>query len=249
MSVYSKLLSIYEKKGGIFAVLIDPDQKNHGTIESLVAQANESDVDVVLVGGSLMMDGKNHERVKKIKSITKIPVIFFPGSVSQLNPYYDAVLFLSVLSGRNPHYLIGEQVISAPIIHDLKMETIPTGYLLLDGGSTSTVEFMSGSKPIPMTRPDLSLAHALAAEYLGMKFVYLEAGSGAKKPVSNEIIIQCSNSLKIHVIVGGGIKTPEVAREKIDAGAAMIVVGSVLESSSTPMLMKEFADSIHKKNK
>ena len=245
-SVYSHLLSIYEIRGGIYAVLLDPDKKNHSIIESMVIQANESDVDILLVGGSLMMDGKSHDRVRDIKEQSKIPVVFFPGSASQLNSYYDAVLFLSVLSGRNPHYLIGEQVISAPIIKDLGLETIPTGYLLLDGGARSTVEFMSGTKPIPMDRPDITVAHALAAEYLGMKFVYLEAGSGAKQSVSDEIIIRCEENLNIHLIVGGGIKSPQEAASKIEAGASMVVTGSVLETSQNNSLMKEFADAIHK---
>ncbi len=245
-SVYSHLLSIYENRGGIYAVLLDPDQKNHGIIESMVTQANESEVDVLLVGGSLMMDGKSHERVRDIKDRSKIPVIFFPGSVGQINSYFDAVLFLSVLSGRNPHYLIGEQVISAPIIKDLGLETIPTGYLLLDGGAHSTVEFMSGSKPIPMNRPDITVAHALAAEFMGMKFVYLEAGSGAERSVSEKIINRCAENLNINLIVGGGIKSPQQAASKIDAGAAMVVTGSVLESSQNNSLMQEFADAIHK---
>ena len=244
--VYSHLLSIYEKRGGIHSFLLDTDQKNHGIIESMVTQANKSDVDVLLVGGSLMMDGKSHDRVRDIKEQSKIPVVFFPGSASQLNSYFDAVLFLSVLSGRNPHYLIGEQVISAPIIKDLGLETIPTGYLLLDGGAHSTVEFMSGSKPIPMNRPDITLAHALAAEFMGMKFVYLEAGSGAERSVSEEIINRCVENLNINLIVGGGIKTPEDAASKIEAGASMVVTGSVLESSQNNSLMKEFADAIHK---
>ena len=244
--VYSHLLSIYEKRGGIYAVLLDPDKKNHGIIESMVAQANESDVDVLLVGGSLMMDGKNHDRVKDIKEQSKIPVVFFPGSASQLNSYYDAILFLSVLSGRNPHYLIGEQVISAPIIKGLGLETIPTGYLLLDGGAHSTVEFMSGSNPIPMNRPDITVAHALAAEYMGMKFVYLEAGSGAVRSVPEEIINRCAENLHINLIVGGGIKSPQEAASKIEAGASMVVTGSVLETSQNNSLMKEFADAIHK---
>ena len=244
--VYSHLLSIYEKRGGIYAVLLDPDKKNHDIIESMVTKANESDVDVLLVGGSLMMDGKSHDRVRDIKEQSKIPVVFFPGSASQLNSYFDAVLFLSVLSGRNPHYLIGEQVISAPIIKDLGLETIPTGYLLLDGGAHSTVEFMSGSKPIPMNRPDITVAHALAAEYMGMKFVYLEAGSGAKRSVSEEIIIQCVENLNINLIVGGGIKSPQEAASKIEAGASMVVTGSVLETSQNNSLMKEIADAIHK---
>ena len=244
--VYSHLLSIYEKRGGIHAVLLDPDQKNHGIIESMVTQANKSDVDVLLVGGSLMMDGKSHDRVRDIKEQSKIPVVFFPGSASQLNSYFDAVLFLSVLSGRNPHYLIGEQVISAPIVKDLGLETIPTGYLLLDGGAHSTVEFMSGSKPIPMNRPDITVAHALAAEYMGMKFVYLEAGSGAKRSVAQEIIIQWVENLNINLIVGGGIKSPQEAASKIEAGASMVVTGSVLETSQNNSLMKEIADAIHK---
>ncbi|MAP84730.1 MAG: geranylgeranylglyceryl/heptaprenylglyceryl phosphate synthase [Candidatus Marinimicrobia bacterium] len=244
--VYSHLLSIYEKRGGIYAVLLDPDKKNHDIIESMVTKANESDVDVLLVGGSLMMDGKSHDRVRDIKEQSKIPVVFFPGSASQLNSYFDAVLFLSVLSGRNPHYLIGEQVISAPIIKDLGLETIPTGYLLLDGGAHSTVEFMSGSKPIPMNRPDITVAHALAAEYMGMKFVYLEAGSGAKRSVSEEIIKQCVENLNINIIVGGGIKSPQEAASKIEAGASMVVTGSVLETSQNNSLMKEIADAIHK---
>ena len=185
--VSSHRLSTYETRGGIYAVLLDPDKKNHGIIETMVDQANDSDVDILLVGGSLMMDGKSHDRVKDIKEQSKIPVVFFPGSANQLNSYYDAVLFLSVLSGRNPHYLIGEQVISAPIIKDLGLETIPTGYLLLDGGAHSTVEFMSGSNPIPMDRPDITVAHALAAEYMGMKFVYLEAGSGAERSVPEAV--------------------------------------------------------------
>ena len=245
-SVFSHLTSVYKNRGGVYAILLDPDKKNDDFLESKVKQANESDVDVLFVGGSLMMDGQTHHRVKKIKSLSKIPVIFFPGSTSQINKYFDAVLFLSVLSGRNPHYLVGEQVISAPVIHDLKLETIPTGYLLLDGGSQSTVEFMSGTKPIPMNQPDITLAHALAAEFFGMKYVYLEAGSGATRSVSKEIIKQCSENLNIQIIVGGGIKTPEDAASKIEAGATIVVTGSIFESSKNKFLMKNFSDAIHR---
>ena len=243
--VYSHLLSIYEKRGGIYAVLLDPDKKNHDIIESMVTNANESDVDVLLVGGSLMMDGKSHDRVRDIKEQSKIPVVFFPGSASQLNSYFDAVLFLSVLSGRNPHYLIGEQVISAPIIKDLGLETIPTGYLLLDGGAHSTVEFMSDTKPLPMNRPDIAVAHALAAEYLGKKLIYLEAGSGATHTIPLEIIQQVAAETNVPLIVGGGIRTPEAARERVAAGASFIVTGTILEENGNNVLMKEFADAIH----
>ena len=174
MIVFDKLKKIVKEKGAGFIVLIDPDRKNDKKLETLVENANCSGVDAILVGGSLMMDGRSHDRVARIKDIANIPVIFFPGGVGQINEYYDAMLFMSVISGRNPHYLIGEQVIAAPIVKDLGIEAIPTGYMLLDGGSATTVEFMSGSLPIPMDRPDIAIAHALAGQYLGMKLIYLE---------------------------------------------------------------------------
>ncbi len=228
-------------------MLIDPDQKNHSNIKGLVQTANKSKVDALLVGGSLMMDSKNHDRVARIKKYAKMPVIFFPGGVTQLNGYYDAMFFMSILSGRNPHYLIGEQAIAAPIVKDIGIETIPMGYLLLDGGITSTVEFMSSTKPIPMDRPDITVAHALAAQYLGKKIVYLEAGSGAKFPVSIETIEAVRNQIEIPLIVGGGIKTPKDAEERVKAGASFIVTGTVTEKSGNLAVMKEFSEAIHQK--
>ena len=243
MNVIDQLLDTISKKGAAYATLIDPDKKNDTTIESSVAAANESDVDALFVGGSLMMDGRYSERVKRIKDAARIPVIFFPGGVGQLNSHYDAMLFMSVISGRNPHYLIGEQVIAAPVVKDLGIETIATGYMLLDGGAGSTVEFMSGTRPIPMNRPDIAVAHALAGQYLGMELIYLEAGSGAKKPVGVDIIKQVNEAVDIPLIVGGGIRTPTAAAERVEAGAAIIVTGTVIERNLS--LMKEFADAIH----
>lgn len=243
--IYHYLLDVVKNKGAGYFVLIDPDQKNHSNIEDVVQAANESEVDALLVGGSLMMDSKNHDRVAQIKKIAEMPVIFFPGGVTQLNGYYDAMFFMSILSGRNPHYLIGEQAIAAPIVKDIGMETIPMGYLLLDGGTTTTVEFMSSTKPIPMDRPDITVAHALAAQYLGMKIVYLEAGSGAKIPVSVETIEAVRSQIEIPIIVGGGIKTPQDAEERIKAGASFIVTGTVTETSGNLSVMKEFSEAIH----
>jgi phosphoglycerol geranylgeranyltransferase len=202
-------------------------------------------VDALFVGGSLMMDSKHNERVAVIKKEADIPVIFFPGGLNQLNQYYDAILFMSLLSGRNPQYLIGEQVVAAPIINDLGIEVIPTGYLLFDGGANSTVEFMSDTKPLPMNRPDIAVAHALAAEYLGKKLIYLEAGSGATHTIPLEIIQQVAAETNVPLIVGGGIRTPEAARERVAAGASFIVTGTILEENGNNVLMKEFADAIH----
>jgi phosphoglycerol geranylgeranyltransferase len=245
--IYHYLLDVVKNKGAGYFVLIDPDQKNHSNIEGFVQAANESEVDALLVGGSLMMDAGNHDRVAQIKKNANMPVIFFPGGVTQLNGHYDAMFFMSLLSGRNPHYLIGEQAIAAPVVKDIGIETIPMGYLLLDGGTTTTVEFMSSTKPIPMDRPDITVAHALAAQYLGKKFVYLEAGSGAKIPVSIETIEAVKNQIEIPIIVGGGLKTPKAAEERVKAGASFIVTGTVTEKSKNLSVMKDFSEAIHRK--
>ena len=243
MSVFDKLTKAVKDKGAGFIILIDPDRKNDKKLETLVENANRSGVDAIFVGGSLMMDGGCHDRVARIKNVAKIPVIFFPGGVGQINEYYDAMLFMSVISGRNPHYLIGEQVIAAPIVKDLALEAIPTGYMLLDGGSATTVEFMSGSLPIPLDRPDIAVAHALAGQYLGMKLLYLEAGSGAKYPVPIEIIKQVASETNVSLIVGGGIRTPKAAAERVKAGASFIVAGTAIEKTSE--LMAEFSAAVH----
>ena len=243
--VFQQLLDIKSEKGAGYIVLIDPDRKNEDTLVKQVTVANKFSVDALFVGGSLMMDSKHNERVAVIKKEADIPVIFFPGGLNQLNQYYDAILFMSLLSGRNPQYLIGEQVVAAPIINDLGIEVIPTGYLLFDGGANSTVEFMSDTKPLPMNRPDIAVAHALAAEYLGKKLIYLEAGSGATHAIPLEIIQQVATETNVPLIVGGGIRTPEAARERVAAGASFIVTGSILEENGNNGLMKEFADAIH----
>lgn len=243
--VYNHLLSIRKKKGAGYIVLIDPDKKSKNGLADKVKKINNSGVDAILVGGSLMMDGLCSDRVAQIKSLAEIPVIFFPGGISQLNSHYDAILFMSIISGRNPHYLIGEQVIAAPIVKDLGIEAIPTGYLLLDGGSDSAVQFMSGTAPIPMDKPDISIAHALAAQYLGKKLIYLEAGSGAKQAVPNELIKEVVEHVDIPLIVGGGIRTPEAAREKVKAGASFVVTGTIIEENNNGDMLKKFAEAVH----
>ena len=247
MSVFDSIVNVIKKKGACYVTLIDPDNKNDDLIASQVEMANRSDVDVIFVGGSLIMDGKANERVRIIKELSRVPVVLFPGGVNQITPDYNAILFLSLLSGRNPHYLIGEQVISAPIIKDLGLEAIPTGYILLDGGAVTSVEFMSGTRPIPMEKKDIVASHALAGQYLGMKLIYLEAGSGAKNPITSEIIKIVSNFISIPIIVGGGISSPETASRMVKAGASIIVIGTAIEKNLSSMI--DFARAIHWKEK
>ena len=243
MSVLYKLNNCVEKKGAGFIVLIDPDKKNDKNIDKLVEKANQNGVDAIFVGGSIMMDGLYHKRVERIKSISEIPVILFPGGVNQINKHYDAMLFMSLLSGRNSHYLIGEQVIAAPIVKDYEIETIPTGYLLIDGGSPTSVEVVSGTKPLPSNRPDIIVSHALAAQFLGMELIYLEAGSGALNEVPEDVVKKVADEISIGLIVGGGIRTPEDANSIVNSGASFVVIGSAIEKSAE--LMKEFSSSIH----
>ena len=243
MSVLSKLNNCVEKKGAGFIVLIDPDKKNDKNIDQLVEKAHQNGVDAIFVGGSIMMDGLYHKRVERIKSISEIPVILFPGGVNQINKHYDAMLFMSLLSGRNSHYLIGEQVIAAPIVKDYGIETIPTGYLLIDGGSPTSVEVVSGTKPLPSNRPDIIVSHALAAQFLGMELIYLEAGSGALNEVPGDVVKKVADEINIGLIVGGGIRTPEDANSIVNSGASFVVIGSAIEKSAE--LMEEFSSSIH----
>lgn len=244
-SILKYLMDVKRDRGAGYLVLIDPDRRNETILEDLVRHANESGADALLVGGSLIMDGRFQERAATIKGLADIPVILFPGAANQLGPYYDAVLFMSVISGRNPNYLISEQVIAAPIVKDLGLEPIPTGYMLFDGGGNSTVEFMSNSRPLPLNRSDIAVAHGLAAKYLGMQILYLEAGSGATSSVPNGTISELAAEVGLPLMVGGGIRTPEQAREKIGAGASFVVIGTVAEGQGGSDLLKEFARAIH----
>jgi phosphoglycerol geranylgeranyltransferase len=244
-TIFHSLLQVVKKKGAGYIVLLDPDRKNEGQLEAKVAAINAAGVDAIFVGGSLMMDGRCRERVASIKALAKVPVIFFPGGISQLNEHYDAMLFMAILSGRNPHYLIGEQVLAAPAVKDLGIEVIPTGYLLFDGGAQSTVEFISNTRPIPLHRPDLAVAHALAAQYLGKKLIYLEAGSGAREAVPVKTIERVVREVEVPLIVGGGIRTPEQARDRVQAGASFIVTGTVIEEDPSTALMDAFAQAVH----
>ena len=259
MSVFQSLLQRLSDQKANYLVLIDPDRKNDGRLHEMVACVNESGADAILVGGSLIMAGGFEERVGAVKAASRVPVILFPGASNQLTSQADAVLFMSLLSGRNPQYLIGEQVLAAPVVKHLGLEVIPTGYLLMAGGSPTAVEFISNTQPLPMDHPDIVLAHALAAQYLGMSLVYLEAGSGAQRSVPDDVIRRVAGELDIPLAVGGGIRRPEEAAGKVRAGARFVVTGNILEQESvspaTPQAgyaqgrgldtMRAFAAAVH----
>ncbi len=247
--VYNYILENIEKKGALFFLLLDPDKTKIEALDDLIPKFESADVDLLLIGGSLILDSDFNEFVKTIKSKSKIPVVIFPGGVEQVSPYADAILFLSIVSGRNPENLIGKHVIAAPLIKRINLEPIPTAYILIESGKTTTAEFLSNSKPIPRHKSDLAVAHALAAEYLGMKLIYLEAGSGAELTVPGEMIYAVSKTCSIPVIVGGGIRSPEIAREKVDAGAKIVVVGNHFENPENFSQLKEFTSIVHYKLK
>jgi phosphoglycerol geranylgeranyltransferase len=246
MTTLERLLQIKRDRGAGYLLLIDPDKITKDKFPSFIREADAAGVDAFLVGGSLMLSNEFDETLTRIKENTTLPVIIFPGSVSQVSSAADAILFLLLISGRNPDHLIGNQVIAAPIIKRMGLEAISVGYMLIDGGNVTSAEFMSNTKPIPREKPDIAVAHALAAEVIGLKMIYLEAGSGALQSVPDEMINKVTHSSSLPVIVGGGIRTPEEARKKVAAGASFIVTGTINEQNTNSSVIKEFAEAIHK---
>ncbi|HNZ85848.1 MAG TPA: geranylgeranylglyceryl/heptaprenylglyceryl phosphate synthase [Paludibacteraceae bacterium] len=209
------------------ALLVDPDKYSQESLALFVELAKETLPDCIMVGGSLVA-GSVEQVVQYIKSHTNIPVVLFPGN-SQLCNEADALLLLSLLSGRNADFLIGQHVVAAKAIRDSGIESISTGYILIDGGCSTSVEYMSNTKPIPRDKVEIIVATAIAGELIGNRLVYLEAGSGAINPVSKEAIQAVRQAISLPIIVGGGIRTVEQAKDAYLAGADMIVVGNALE--------------------
>ncbi|MDP2984886.1 MAG: geranylgeranylglyceryl/heptaprenylglyceryl phosphate synthase [Candidatus Latescibacter sp.] len=247
LSVYQYLMDIRKKHGAGFLVLIDPDRSAPLVVTEQAKQCRDAGVDAILIGASIMMDGGFEEAVESVKSAVDIPVIIFPGEKSQVTSKADAILFLSLLSGRNPEFIIGEQVRSAPLIKSFRLEAISTAYLLVESGKTTSVEFMSNTKPLPPDKPEIALAHAMAAEIFGMKLIYLEAGSGAVRPVPDEMIRVVSSGVNIPVMVGGGIRTPETVAAKVASGASFVVIGNHLEHSMEMGSLKALVNAAHRK--
>lgn len=246
MTTFQRLLKIREKRGAGYFVLIDPDKRQKGEIVDLALEAVEGGADALLIGGSLLLSSSFDDLVGVIKKQIEIPLIIFPGSPTQVSRYADAIFFLALISGRNPTYLIGEQVKAAPVINALGVEPISVGYMLIESGRTTSAEFMSNTRPIPRDKWDIAKATALAAQYLGMSMVYLEAGSGAYKSVPEEMVAAIRAYVSLPIIVGGGIRKPEEARQKVEAGASFVVTGNILEKDHNIGLIREFAAAIHR---
>ena len=246
ISVYQYLMNVKKRFGAGFLVLIDPDRLSLKTVVEQVTKYEETGVDAILIGTSLMMGNGFDNYVEAVRDVVKIPVVIFPGEKSQVTDKADAILFLSLLSGRNPDLIIGEQIKSAPLIKAIGLEAVSTAYLLVDSGQITSVEFISNTKPIPSNKPEIAVAHAVAAEIFGMKLIYLEAGSGAERPVPDEMINAVASSINIPVMVGGGIRNPETVAQKVASGASFVVVGNHLEQNADNCDLEAFVKAAHK---
>jgi len=242
-AIYTSILQLKQSQQKGFAVLIDPDKINSAKAIQLANLCNDAKVDYIFFGGSLMVSNHVDECIKAIKNHTNIPVVLFPGSPSQVSCFADALLYLSLISGRNAEMLIGQHVTSAPLVRASGLEIMSTGYIVVDGGAPTTVSYMSGSASIPADKADIAMVTAMAGEMLGKKLIYMDAGSGAKQPISESMIQLVAKNITVSLIVGGGIKDPEKAYLNCKAGADIIVIGNAIEKDDN--LIKEMANAIH----
>lgn len=228
----------------LFAVLVDPDKVSLAQAATLRQACLHHGVDVILVGGSLITGDYLHEVVTVMKEQDQIPVVLFPGSNHHIAHEADAILLLSLISGRNADMLIGQHVVAAPLLKKSPLEILPTGYILVDSGVQTTVSYISNTTPIPYDKADIAACTAMAGEMLGLQLIYMDAGSGAAKPISPRMIGAVRRSVDIPLIVGGGIRTPEQLGDALAAGADMVVVGNVIETQ--PELLPAMAARIQR---
>ena len=245
--VGEKLQEITKSGRKGIAWLIDPDDFQYvQNFEAQVQEASKLKIDFFFLGGSIIQQNTISEIIKLIKKVSPdIPVVLFPGNALQYSPLADGILFISLISGRNPDLLIGQHVNLAPILEKSKMEVLPTGYMLIDGGQTTSVHYMSQTIPLPNHHPELSVATALAGKYLGLQYFYLDAGSGAPNPVSGKIIKAVKKKIKAPLIVGGGLNSLEKVKSAFQAGADLVVIGNGAEKNCNLLnQVSEFLGSI-----
>jgi len=244
--IYEELIGSKQQGKKKFSVLIDPDKCSEKHLDKLINEVIAANVDCIFLGGSLMVSAYLDQTLERLKKETNIPTFLFPGSSLQLSYKADALLYLSLISGRNADLLIGKHVETAPFLKISPLEIIPTGYMLVDGGVATSVSYMSNTHPIPASKDSIAMATAMAGEMLGLKLIYMDAGSGAQNPISNSMIEMVSDTVDIPVVVGGGIRTPEVALEKAKSGADIIVVGNAIEKDLS--LISEISSAVHSLN-
>ncbi len=228
--IYEQILEKI-RKTALHFTLIDPDETTDPG--NMAGEAYDRGTDAILVGGTVGVQGEVLDTaVKEIKENVRIPVILFPSDLSGLSPHADAVLFLSLLNSRNPYYISGVQALAAPIIARMGLEVISTAYLITEPGGETAAGWVGDARPLPVRKPQISAAYALAATYMGFKMIYLEAGSGARYPVDNRIVSSVRSVTNLPLMVGGGIRSPEVAAEKVLMGADIIVTGTAVENGA-----------------
>lgn len=227
-----------------FAILIDPDKQDKNKLRKIIKKAEESKVDYFFVGGSLLSYDSLDDCINTLKRNSKIPIILFPGNTMQINDKAEGILFLSLISGRNPDMLIGKQVIAAPILKESSLEVISTGYMLIDSGQQTTASYISNTQPIPSNKNAVAVCTALAGEMLGLKLIFMDGGSGAKNPISEKMITSVKKAINLPLIIGGGINSAKKAIDNCKAGADIIVVGNAIEKNIN--LINEIATAVHK---
>jgi putative glycerol-1-phosphate prenyltransferase len=248
MSVLKSLQQRHAEKKKSIAVLVDPDKaEDPSKLLHLINLASENCVDYFFVGGSLVTSTNLSEVVRCIKKNVTIPVVLFPGTAIQVDASADAILFLTLISGRNPELLIGQHVVAAPILKNTRLEVIPTGYMLINSGKITSVAYISNTMPIPDDKYSLAASTAMAGQMLGLQAIYIDAGSGAEKEISARMIAAVRKSIDIPLIAGGGINSARKAITALEAGADMIVVGNALEKD--PDLLTEVSEKVYSWNK
>jgi putative glycerol-1-phosphate prenyltransferase len=242
-SIYQQIAFARSENRKMIGILLDPDKLRLEEVESCLRAIDPELVDLLLVGGSTVENGDTQSLVGRIKELTSLPVVLFPGDFSQITGRADALLFLNLISGRNSEYLINQQVKAVPLLQETELEVIPTAYILVDGGVETSVARVSKTEPISPRDERTILNTALAGAYMGNKLVYLEAGSGAKTPVPGALIAELRSQIDIPIIAGGGIRSHEQMAEAFESGADMVVIGTAFEQN--PKILRQILKDEH----
>ena len=233
--IYQEIIKAKKEGRKLFAVLIDPDKTRIQKLDSIINLAVKHQVDYFFIGGSMILNDMLDNVLSRIKTSCSIPTVLFPGSTYQLSDKADAILFLSLISGRNAELLIGKHVMAAPYLKESTLEVLATGYMLIDGGVSTSVSYISNTLPIPSNKIDIAVSTAMAGEMLGLNLLYMDAGSGAKNVISTPMVRAVSEAIDIPLIIGGGIKDISTLREKLEAGADIVVIGDSIEKDAKRM--------------